>query len=111
MIDSLAATLALGGLVTAAVVIFRQRRSWRLVGVLEAGLAVQAAVAVARLFGGHRPGEPGPFVAYLTVSVLVLPVIALQVRADDSRWATALVAIGALVVAVVVVRAQTTWRG
>jgi hypothetical protein len=117
VIDSLAAALTvvalLAAVVTVVVVIvgrYRARPTVLFLGGFEFVLLVQGAVAVAGLLGGHEAREPGTFLAYLAVSVLVLPATILQVRGDDDRWAGVLVAVALAVVAVVVVRAETTWR-
>lgn len=117
MIDSLAAALTIASLLTAVTVLgiaLAGRYRWRglrpvLAGV-EAVIVLQTVIAVVALARGHRPSEPIVFLAYLTVAVLLLPATVVQVRRDDDRWSGVLVCAAFTVLAVVVVRASTTWR-
>ncbi len=117
MIDSVTAALTVASLLAAVVVLVATaagRYRWRRVAPALAGaevlLVVQAVLAVIGLAGGHHPRELANHLAYLGVSVLVLPATIAQARGDDGRWAAVLVAVAFVVVAVVVVRAETTWR-
>lgn len=118
MIDALALAVTVACIGAAIVVAvqalagtFRWTRVAPTLVLVEAVLLVQAVLDVVGLARGHRPGEPGPHLAYLVISVLVVPAVALQVRGDDDRWAGVLVASALVVVAVLVVRMTTTWRG
>ncbi|WP_051681891.1 hypothetical protein [Cellulomonas sp. HZM] len=79
-------------------------------GVLETGLVVQAVLDGLGIASGHRPASPATHIAYLAVSVALIPAAAAQVQGRSGRWAGALLAITYLLVAVVVVRLQATWR-
>lgn len=74
---------------------------------LTTGLAVADAASLAL---GHVPRELATHLAYLVVSVAVLPAAATQLHGDDGRWAGVLVTAALVVTAVVVVRQLTTWR-
>lgn len=77
-------------------------------------LLVQAVIAALRIATGVRLPETETFLIYLVVSVAVLP-IALQFAAAETvdegptRWGGAVVAVGAVAVAVVVLRLQGLW--
>lgn len=116
MIDTLAAavTLYAFGLALATLIATIRPTRPRLIDIAFGGLGVavvvQAVGDVATLVRGHRPGEPAVHLAYLVFSVLVVPLTLAAVRSDRGRWATLLCAGAALMIAVVVVRMQTTWR-
>lgn len=119
MIESLAASTALAGVaisvwvaVAAARGTYRWRRALLALAALEIALIVDAIADVIALARGHHPKEPGVHLAYLIVSLLIAPVVGVQIAGDNtsSRWSAGLAAVGALVIAVVVIRAQTTWR-
>lgn len=79
-------------------------------GVLELVLVVQAAVAGARLAGGHRPAELSTFVAYLA-SVVLLPVAGvLWARSEPTRWAGTVLAVAAAAVGVMMWRLLQLWE-
>lgn len=90
------------------------RYHWRftlpLLLVLEFALVAQAVADVGTLVGGHRLAEPATHLAYLVTSVALPPVAGGLVARDDNRWSGVLMAVLLLVLAVVVVRMQTTWR-
>jgi uncharacterized membrane protein (UPF0136 family) len=117
VIDSLAASitvLALAAAVTVLGQLARHRYRWRhavpiLVGFEVAALG-QAVCAIGGLVDGHQAREPGTLVAYLIVSTMVLPAAAALVRGDDGGWSAVVVAAALVVLAVVTIRAQTTWR-
>lgn len=77
-------------------------------------LLVQAVIAGGRIAAGVRLPETETFLIYLVVSIGVLP-IALQfataetVEEGPTRWGGAVVAVGAVAVAVVVLRLQGLW--
>ncbi|MCO1653942.1 hypothetical protein [Pseudonocardia humida] len=72
-------------------------------------LVVQAAIAAVRVFGGVQVPEPTTFLIYLLVSVCVLPIALQWANADPNRWGGAIVAAGAVGVAVAVLRLQGMW--
>jgi hypothetical protein len=86
------------------------------VGVVVALLVVQAAVAVIRVLTGVTLAETSTFLIYLAVSIGVLPIATQFATATDettaegpSRWGGAVIAVGAIAVAVAVVRLQYLW--
>lgn len=116
MIESLAFTTTVvcvaGGFVVLGTGLagrYRRRRVLPALVVIELALLVQAAADVAGLLGGDHPGEPGTHLAYLVTSLVILPA-ALGTAPDDGRWAAVLIALALLVLAVLVIRMQTTWR-
>ena len=117
MIESLAAATTLAGVVLAlwaAIAAVKGQFEWRrsliLLGVLEVALLVNATADLIGLARGHHPKEPATQLAYLVVSLLISPIVAAQIFGDEGRWAAGLTAVAGIVIAVVVVRAQTTWR-
>ena len=117
MIDALALTITVACLGTATVVLvqvgtgtFRRRRLSAGLAAIQLAVVVQAVLDVVRLARGHRVPEPVTHVAYLVVGMLLVPLAAAETRRDDGRWSGVLVAVALLVLAVVVVRMQTTWR-
>jgi hypothetical protein len=117
MIEPLALATTVSCLVLGLVILIRAavgRYRWRTIMpslvVVQSAVVIQAVAVAVALVTGHRPGEPATHVAYLAASVLVLPVAAAQTARDDGGWAGVLVAVAVLVLAVVVVRMQATWR-
>jgi peptidoglycan/LPS O-acetylase OafA/YrhL len=117
MIDAVAFSVAVASVAVALVVGVRlatRRYRWRAVVpgfvAIEAMLLVLAALDIAGLIGGHHPAEPATHLAYLGAALVVLPVAASQAAGDDGVWAGLLVVGAAVVLAVLIVRLQTTWR-
>ncbi|MBN9100804.1 MULTISPECIES: hypothetical protein [unclassified Pseudonocardia] len=86
------------------------------VGVVVALLVVQAAVAVVQVLGGVQLVETSTFLIYLAVSIGVLPIATQFATATDentgdgpTRWGGTVIAVGAIAVAVAVVRLQYLW--
>lgn len=79
--------------------------------VLELALLVQLLVAVVQLVRGERPEELVTFLAYLAVSVLVLPIAVLWVAGERNRWGSAVLGVAGLVVVILVLRLQQVWAG
>jgi len=78
--------------------------------VLEVALAGQAAAAGVAWALGHEPGEPGAAAGYLIASVAILPLTVRHARdGDGSRWDPAVLLVGAVAVAAVVLRLRVTW--
>jgi hypothetical protein len=105
----LAAALAVFGLVSAALGRPSGMAQVRAVGVVEALMVAQAAIAAVRVFGGTRPTETSTFLIYLLVSVCLLPIGLQFARAEPTRWGGAVVAVAAIADAVVVVRLLSLW--
>ena len=78
------------------------------VGVVVALLAVQAAIGAVRAFGVTLP-EQSTFLIYLAVSVCVLPIATQFAYAEPTRWGGTVVAVGAVVTLVAVLRLQGLW--
>ncbi|ARQ71693.1 hypothetical protein [Streptomyces marincola] len=74
---------------------------------------VQLAVGLVRLAGGERPAEGGTatFVSYLFSVSLCLPVVGVVALGERSRWGSATVAAGALVLAALQLRLADVWAG
>ncbi len=91
----------------------------RLPGTLQVGGAalvellalVQLVAAVVQLLRGERPAEFGTFLAYLVVSVLVMPVAVLWAASERNRWSSVVLGVGGLVVVVLTLRMQQVWTG
>lgn len=116
MIDVLATALIVASLVLAAWAAgtaLRNRRIGRAhlvgIGVVEAVLLVQVAVAVVALIGGERPESLATFIGYLAASLLVLPVGAVFALTERGRWSGGVLAVAGCTLAVVVVRLQDIW--
>ena len=108
--------LAVHGLVTTVLNRPPDRTSKIAVGVVVALLVVQAAVAVIKVLGGVQPAETSTFLIYLAVSIGVLPIATQFATATDentgdgpTRWGGTVIAVGAVAVAVAVVRLQYLW--
>ena len=117
MIGPLAFSTTLGCVIAALVVAgsaIMQRWRWRSIVptllIIQLAIMVQAAADAITLAGGHRVGELATHIAYLAASLVVLPVTATQIAHDDGTWAALLLVVALLVLAVIVVRMQTTWR-
>lgn len=118
MIDTLAISVIIGGLALGAVsvVIAMMNRPVGMpllvaLGVGELALLVQVVLAIVKLAGGERPDGGMPtFIGYLIGSLLILPLAALLGLGERSRWGTAVVAGGFLVIAVLTVRMQQVWQ-
>jgi hypothetical protein len=82
---------------------------WIVVGLLEAVLLVQTAVALVRVADGHRLAESATFYGYL-IGVLLVPVIgAGWARSERTRWAGTQLAVAGLAVAIMVWRLLQLW--
>ena len=80
-------------------------------GIVEVLLLVQLIVAVIMLAVEGAPDQLGVFIAYLVVSLLVLPLGLFWALAEKSRWGTAVLMVAALSVPVIVLRLQQLWDG
>lgn len=101
--------LALGGGVVGG--LGRQPPRWLLRGLLALQLVLlaQAAVVVVRLLQGEHAQETSAFIGYLIFSLLLLPGgLALSVD-EHSRYATVVLAVACVTVAVVELRMVATW--
>ncbi|MDT0345598.1 hypothetical protein [Streptomyces litchfieldiae] len=90
-------------------------KDWHYIGmavVLLFALA-QLVVGVVQLSRGERPGDGGTaiFVSYLVSVPLCLPVVGIVSLSERSRWGSATVAAGALVLAALQLRLADVWAG
>ena len=75
----------------------------------EVTVLVFDAVRVVDLVGGHHTSSLGLVIAYLVGLLLTLPVSTALGVAEPSRWGSAVMATGALVVCVLVARVHQLW--
>lgn len=108
--------LAVYGLVTTALNRPPDRTTKIAVAVVVALLVVQAAIAAIRVLTGVQLAETSTFLIYLAVSIGVLPIAAQFATATDentgdgpTRWGGTVIAVGAVAVAVAVIRLQYLW--
>jgi hypothetical protein len=115
--DGLAIAIIIGSLAVGAwcfVAVVRDR--WldvtHLIGlaVVEGGLLVQAALALAAMgSGAHRPGEYATFLGYLATSVLFLPAAVGLGLLERTRWGSVIAGSAAVVAAVLTLRLLQVW--
>ena len=75
-------------------------------------LALHAVFGAYRAFTAAPPELPfSEFLIYLVVSVVVLPFVLQFATAEPTRWGGAVIAVGAVGVAVAVWRIQVLWDG
>ena len=77
---------------------------------VELAALVQAVATVVLLVRGERPAEPATFTGYALTTILVAPLGGLWSLSEKSKWGTAAAAVACLVVAVLTVRLNQTWR-
>ncbi|MBC6462356.1 hypothetical protein [Actinomadura sp. HBU206391] len=115
------------GLATALIVISLAAAAWTLVpagrdrpigwshlaalAVVEAGLLVQAVIAVVKLAGGEQPQDLTVFIGYLVGSLIILPIGGFLGVAERTRWGSVVAGVACLVVPVVIMRMQQIWQG
>ncbi|MEU5996028.1 hypothetical protein ABZ806_44220 [Spirillospora sp. NPDC047418] len=80
-------------------------------GVLEALLIAQVAVAFVKLGGGEGPDGTATFVGYLLGSLLVPAAGAGWGLLERTRWGSGVIVIAGVAVAVMVVRMNQLWSG
>jgi hypothetical protein len=78
--------------------------------VVELAALVQAVATLVLLVRGERPGEPATFTGYAFTTILIAPLGGLWSLSEKTRWGTAAAAVACLVVAVLTVRLNQTWR-
>ncbi|WP_052850772.1 hypothetical protein [Streptomyces avicenniae] len=73
----------------------------------------QLTVGLVQLARGERPAGDGTavFVSYLVAVALCLPVVAIVSLGERTRWGSATVAAGALVLAALQIRVADVWAG
>jgi hypothetical protein len=78
-------------------------------GVLEILLLVLVGLIVAKLAGGGRPASLPTLIGYLIAMPLVPVAAGFWGLLERSRWGSAVVAVGGLVAAVLMVRLHEIW--
>ena len=87
------------------------RRLLQALFALQALLLVQLLAVLVRIGGGQRPEENGAFIGYAVMTLLLLPgALALTVE-ERSRWASLVMGVACVTVAVVEWRLEVTWGG
>ncbi|WP_335975575.1 hypothetical protein [Streptomyces sp. CA2R106] len=87
-------------------------KDWHFAGMAVVTLAVlvQLVVAVVQLTRGDRPAHGlAVFVPYLAGAVCVVPAAAFMSLAERTRWGSAIVAAGGVVLAVLELRLDQIW--
>lgn len=80
--------------------------------VVEVVLLIQAAIAIVLWIVDDGPiGNGVTFVGYLLFTLVLLPVALFLALAEKSRWGTAILFFGALLVPVLTLRLQQVWDG
>jgi hypothetical protein len=78
--------------------------------ILEAGLLVQAGIAIVKMIGGAQVNEPVTFVAYSLGILLPLPLGFYLARVERTRWGSLSLCFTAVVVAVMTLRLMQLWQ-
>ncbi len=109
-------TIIVVGLVLAAYALLTTVRNRRMgisllvaLGVLEILLLVQVGLIVAKLADGDRPAGLATLIGYLVAMPLVPVAAAFWGMLERSRWGPAVIAVGGLVAAVLMVRLHQIW--
>ena len=116
MIGVLATALTIAALVCAAwsvglVVLNRTINTVTLglLALLELGLLVQAVTGIVNLATTDRQVSGATFVGYLIGSLIILPAAVYWALGERTRWGTAALIVGCLVVPVMIVRMNQIW--
>ncbi|MGP3999698.1 hypothetical protein [Streptomyces sp. 8N706] len=89
-------------------------KDWHFIGMAVVTLLVvaQLAVGVVRLAGGEKPDDgTGIFLAYLLGAAAAVPAAGFLSLSERTRWGSATVSAGAVVLAVLEVRLFDIWGG
>jgi hypothetical protein len=78
-------------------------------GVLEILLLVLVGLIVAKLVGGGRPSSLPTLIGYLAATPLVPIIAGLWGAMERTRWGSAVVGVGGLVAAILMVRLHEIW--
>lgn len=119
MTDALTLAVGLTALVLAAWCGFafsrdQATKDWHFIGMAVVTLlaVIQLVIGVVRLAGGDKPHQGTTiFVAYLLGSAAAIPAAAFMSLAERTRWGSATVAAGAVILAVLEVRLYDIWGG
>ncbi|MBT2444851.1 hypothetical protein J7E93_33105 [Streptomyces sp. ISL-36] len=117
MLDALTVAVSVAALALAAWCGFafsrdQPTKDWHFIGmaVVTVLALVQLVVAVVQLSRGEKAEEgTGIFVAYLLGAMCAVPAAGFMSLAERSRWGSATVAAGAVVLAVLQVRLHDIW--
>ncbi|MEV5380098.1 hypothetical protein B7P34_12340 [Streptosporangium nondiastaticum] len=119
MIDALTLAVGVTALALAAWCGFafsrdQSTKDWHFIGmaVVSVLAIVQLVIGVVRLAGGDKP-EQGTaiFLAYLIGSAAAVPAAGFMSLAERTRWGSATVAAGGVILAVLEVRLYDIWGG
>jgi hypothetical protein len=83
------------------------------VTLVEIAVLVQVVLAAVRLAGGDGPEgtrDVATFIGYLIGTSIILPATAAWSIVDRTRWGPGVIAVGALVLPVLIVRLQQIWE-
>ncbi|WP_245614533.1 hypothetical protein [Actinokineospora inagensis] len=80
-----------------------------LLALIEVGLLVQAVLGFVKLAGADHPVPGVTYGGYLLGALLILPIAVFWSLAERTRWGTAVLVVGALVVPVLIVRLGQVW--
>ncbi|MEV7089138.1 hypothetical protein AB0O07_25145 [Streptomyces sp. NPDC093085] len=89
-------------------------KDWHFIGMAVVSLLAlaQLGVGIFRLAGGDRPADSTViFVSYLLGALLAVPAAGFLSLGERTRWGSATVAAGAVVLAVLEVRLHDIWGG
>ncbi|MEV5507161.1 hypothetical protein [Streptomyces orinoci] len=119
MIDALTLALGLAALALAAWCGFafsrdQSTKDWHFIGmaVVTVLALAQLVIGVVRLAGGDKPAQgTAIFVAYLLGAAASVPAAGFMSLAERTRWGSATVSAGAVVLAVLEVRLYDIWGG
>ncbi len=82
------------------------------VALVELGLLLQLGASVVLVIGGERAKQDTfEFFAYLLVAILIPVGAAFWALIERTRWSTVILGVGALTVAVMLVRMNQIWTG
>lgn len=103
------------GLLTTFLGLIRRKPSGLSIGALtlvELGLVVQLVASMVLVIGGERAKQDTfEFFAYLLVAMLIPVAAAFWALIERTRWSTVILGVGALTVAVMLVRMHQIWTG
>jgi hypothetical protein len=80
-----------------------------LLALLELALVAQLVIGIVNLATTDREVSGATFVGYLIGALLILPVATFWALAEQTRWGTAVLIIGCLVIPVLIVRLNQIW--
>ncbi|MDJ0345017.1 hypothetical protein QMK19_14170 [Streptomyces sp. H10-C2] len=119
MLDAVTITVSVAALLLAAwcgFAAFRDQptKDWHFIGmaVVTVLALVQLVIAVVKLSGGERPGQgTAVFVAYVVGAACTIPAAGFMSLTERTRWGSAIVAAGGVILAVLEVRLFDIWGG